>query len=204
MLKKYGMNTENMGLMKLSRYTATVLLAVLLALLVFGTQMPGAWRDETFHIAHLPGQLADVAHFVLFAGLAALDDWLADAVGICLGLWVARGAWIAASLALLVMTGDIRHCERSARSMGGCCCMTPARGNNQFLKELAHPLGDPDELVFSPRPDCSRRVANAGTQKVHRRERPRLPHAVRVGQWGGRARCLWSNSGWQVGGPAGD
>ena len=31
--------------MKLSRQTALVLLAVLLALLLFGTQMPGAWHD---------------------------------------------------------------------------------------------------------------------------------------------------------------
>jgi hypothetical protein len=75
----------------LSRFAAWLLLAVLLTLLVFGTQMPGAWRDETFRVTHLPGQLADVAHFGLFAGIAALDDWLADAVGICLGLWVARG-----------------------------------------------------------------------------------------------------------------
>jgi hypothetical protein len=69
------------------------LLAVLLAVLVFGTQMPGAWRDETFRVTHLPGQLADVAHFVLFAGLAGRDDWLANAVGIGVGLWVARGFW---------------------------------------------------------------------------------------------------------------
>jgi hypothetical protein len=55
------MNVERIGLMKLSRFAAWLLLAVLLALLVFGTQMPGAWRDETLHVAHLPGQLADVA-----------------------------------------------------------------------------------------------------------------------------------------------
>ena len=83
------MNVENDGLMKLSRFPACLLLAVL----VFGTQMPGAWRDQAFSVTHLPGQLADVAHFVLFAGIAGLDDWLADAVGIGLGLWVARGFW---------------------------------------------------------------------------------------------------------------
>jgi VanZ family protein len=47
-------------------------LAVLLVLLVFGTQMPGAWRDETFRVIHLPWQLTKVAHFVLFAALAGL------------------------------------------------------------------------------------------------------------------------------------
>jgi hypothetical protein len=41
--------------MKLSRFAAWLLLAVLLALLVFGTQMPDAWRDETFRVTHLPG-----------------------------------------------------------------------------------------------------------------------------------------------------
>ena len=55
-----------------ARKTAWLLLAVLLALLVFGTQMPGAWRDEAFSVTHLPGELADVAHFVLFTALAAL------------------------------------------------------------------------------------------------------------------------------------
>lgn len=83
------MNVENDGVMKLSRFPACLLLAVL----VFGTQMPGAGRDQAFSVTHLPGQLADAAHFVLFAGIAGLDDWLADAVGIGLGLWVARGFW---------------------------------------------------------------------------------------------------------------
>ena len=87
------MNAENDGLMKLSRFPACWLLAVLLAVLVFCTQMTGAWRDQAFNVTHLPGQLADAAHFILFAGIAGLDDWLADAVGIGLGLWVARGFW---------------------------------------------------------------------------------------------------------------
>ena len=45
----------------MSRLAAWLLLAVLMALLVFGTQMPGAWKDETLRVAHLPGELADVA-----------------------------------------------------------------------------------------------------------------------------------------------
>ena len=63
--------------MKLSRFAAWLLLAVLLALLVFGTQMPGAWKDETLRATHLSGEPADAAHFVLFAGLAALALGLA-------------------------------------------------------------------------------------------------------------------------------
>jgi VanZ family protein len=95
------MNTENIGLMKLSRFAAWLLLAVLLALLVFGTQMPGAWRDETFRVTHLPGQLADVAHFVLFAGLAALASaaplrWRAATV-------------LGAALALGLATEGLQH-----------------------------------------------------------------------------------------------
>ena len=58
--------------MKISRQTAIGLLAVLLFLLFFGTQMPGAWRDETFRVTHLPWQLTKVAHFVLFASMACL------------------------------------------------------------------------------------------------------------------------------------
>ena len=90
------MNAEHVGLMKLSRLAAWLLLAVLLVLvllLVFGTQMVGAWRDETLRATHLPWWPADAAHFVLFAGIAGLDDWLANAVGLGLGLWVARGFW---------------------------------------------------------------------------------------------------------------
>jgi len=58
--------------MNISRKSALGLLSVLLVLLLFGTQMPGAWRDETFRVTHLPWQLTKVAHFVLFAGMAAL------------------------------------------------------------------------------------------------------------------------------------
>ena len=59
--------------MKLSKQAALVLLAVLLALLLFGTQMPGAWRDEVFRVTQLPWQMTKVAHFVLFASMACLS-----------------------------------------------------------------------------------------------------------------------------------
>jgi uncharacterized protein YjeT (DUF2065 family) len=42
--------------MKITRRTALGLLAVLLGLGLFGTQMPGAWRDEAFRVTHLPWQ----------------------------------------------------------------------------------------------------------------------------------------------------
>ena len=58
--------------MKITNQTAVRLLVVLLVLLLVGTQMPGAWRDWVFRIAHLPWQLTKVAHFVLFAGMAYL------------------------------------------------------------------------------------------------------------------------------------
>lgn len=55
-----------------SRSSAMVLLLVLLVSLFVGTLMPGAWRDEAFRITHLPWQLTKVAHFVLFACVAAV------------------------------------------------------------------------------------------------------------------------------------
>jgi VanZ family protein len=58
--------------MNISRKSALGLLLVLLVLLLFGTQMPGAWRDDAFRVTHLPWQLTKVAHFVLFAGMAAV------------------------------------------------------------------------------------------------------------------------------------
>ena len=58
--------------MKMSRNTALGLLAVLLVLLLFGTQMPGVWRDEAVRAAHMPWQITKVAHFVLFASMACL------------------------------------------------------------------------------------------------------------------------------------
>jgi VanZ family protein len=58
--------------MKISRQSALAVLAVLLVLLLLGTQMPGAWRDEAFRVTQLPWQLSKVAHFVVFAGLACV------------------------------------------------------------------------------------------------------------------------------------
>jgi VanZ family protein len=57
---------------QLSRQSAFALLAALLVLLMVGTQMPGAWRDEAFRVTQLPWQLTKVAHFVLFAALACV------------------------------------------------------------------------------------------------------------------------------------
>ena len=58
--------------MKMSRNTALGLLVVLLVLLLFGTQMPGALRDEAFRAVRLPWQMNKVAHFVLFTSIACL------------------------------------------------------------------------------------------------------------------------------------
>jgi hypothetical protein len=57
---------------QLSRQSALALLAVLLVLLLLGTQMPGAWRDEAFRVTQLPWQWSKVAHF-------------ADGIARCLG-----------------------------------------------------------------------------------------------------------------------
>jgi len=54
----------------LSRQNALRVLAALLVLLLFGTQMPGAWRDEAFRVSQLPWHLTKVAHFVMFACIA--------------------------------------------------------------------------------------------------------------------------------------
>ena len=59
-------------MIQLPRKTACVLLAVLILLLLVGTQMPGAWRDEAFRVTQLPWQLTEVAHFVLFVCLASV------------------------------------------------------------------------------------------------------------------------------------
>lgn len=48
------------------------LLAGNVLLLVFGTQMPGAWRDAVFTVTQLPWQMTKVAHFGLFAAIAGL------------------------------------------------------------------------------------------------------------------------------------
>lgn len=56
--------------MNLSRKTAITLLTALFVLLLVGTQIPGAWRDEAFRVAHMPWQMNKVAHFCLFAAMA--------------------------------------------------------------------------------------------------------------------------------------
>jgi VanZ family protein len=78
--------------MMLSRQNALRVLAVLLVLLLFGTQMPGAWRDEAFRVTQLPWHLTKVAHFVMFAGIAFVARsrplrWsVRSVVGVTLGI----------------------------------------------------------------------------------------------------------------------
>lgn len=48
------------------------LLALLLAALFFGTQMPGGWKDAALQAAGMPWQMTKVAHFALFCGIAYL------------------------------------------------------------------------------------------------------------------------------------
>ena len=43
-----------------------------IALLVFGTQMPGAWKDSALDAAGLPWQATKVAHFSMFMVIAWL------------------------------------------------------------------------------------------------------------------------------------
>lgn len=62
--------------------TSVAALVLLVLLLFVGTQMPGAWRDEAFRVTHLPWQLTKVAHFVVFALIAAV----ASARPLCFGL----------------------------------------------------------------------------------------------------------------------
>lgn len=48
------------------------LLVVQVLLLLVGTQMPGAWRAGVVASLHAPGSVSSWAHFVLFAGMAAV------------------------------------------------------------------------------------------------------------------------------------
>ena len=48
------------------------LLALLILLLMVGTQMPGAWRSGVMETLHAPSVLPSFAHLVLFAGMAAV------------------------------------------------------------------------------------------------------------------------------------
>ena len=87
--------------MKLSRNTAWGLLVLLLGLLLFGTQMPGAWRDGAVSAAHLPWQITKVAHVGLFASMA----FLARVVPL---RWSVATVFIAA-LALALLTEALQH-----------------------------------------------------------------------------------------------
>lgn len=86
---------------QLPRNTAIAVLAVLLALLLFGTQMPGDWRDEAIRVTHLPWQMTKVAHFVLFACLAGVARVLP------LGQSIVR--ILAAALVLGLLTEGLQH-----------------------------------------------------------------------------------------------
>jgi VanZ family protein len=54
----------------MSRRMAWSLLLLLLAMLIVGTQMPGAWRDGIEHRLRTPFSLSSWAHFVLFGAIA--------------------------------------------------------------------------------------------------------------------------------------
>lgn len=56
--------------MLMSRRIAWSLFAVLLLLLLIGTQMPGFWRQSIERSLHAPLSLSSWAHFVVFAGMA--------------------------------------------------------------------------------------------------------------------------------------
>jgi hypothetical protein len=58
--------------MKFSRTTAQGMLAVLLLVLIIGTQMPGAWRNGLEQSLHAPFPLSSWAHLVMFASMACL------------------------------------------------------------------------------------------------------------------------------------
>jgi VanZ family protein len=81
--------------MNISRKAALVVLALLFLVLLVGTQIPGAWRDEAFRVAHMPWQMNKVAHFCLFAAIG----WLAHAAPLCYSVSrVVVGALLAALL----------------------------------------------------------------------------------------------------------
>jgi len=87
--------------MKITRKTALGLLAVLLVLLLFGTQMPGAWRDEAVAATRMPWQITKVAHFVIFTCMACVArvpplSWSLVRVGF-------------AALALALLTEALQH-----------------------------------------------------------------------------------------------
>jgi VanZ family protein len=81
--------------MTLSKTQALKVLALLLLMLLVGTQMPGSWRDGAMEATHMPMGATKVAHFLAFLGLA----------------WVARSAplrwplWVVLTCALLLALG---------------------------------------------------------------------------------------------------
>ncbi len=85
---------------KLAHTTVFAVLTALLALALQGRPpgarwalRPGAALAVAALLAGAVG-VADELHQATLPGrVAGLDDLLADAVGICLGLWVARGFW---------------------------------------------------------------------------------------------------------------
>lgn len=54
----------------MSLAAARTLLALQLAALLVGTQMPGAWRNSIELGLHAPFGLSSAAHFLIFAGMA--------------------------------------------------------------------------------------------------------------------------------------
>jgi hypothetical protein len=73
-----------------SRRTAAIALVVLILLLLLGTQMPGAWRDQALQSTHLPWQVNPLAHFTAFAAMA----WLASAPPLRWPLARVLGRWL--------------------------------------------------------------------------------------------------------------
>lgn len=76
------------------------LLALQLVCLVVGTQMPSPWRDGLQGAIGLPFGLSSWAHFVLFAGMAALA--VARPIALC-WQWV-----LLAALALALITEGLQ------------------------------------------------------------------------------------------------
>jgi VanZ family protein len=85
----------------LSRNSAIAMLAVLLALLLIGTLIPGAWRHEAFEVSKLPWQMNKVAHFMVFACMAFVA-YLAP-------LAQPQGRICAAALALALLTESLQY-----------------------------------------------------------------------------------------------
>jgi hypothetical protein len=68
--------------MKMRKTQALALLALLLFLLLLGTQMPGSWRDGALEAANAPMGTTKLAHFLAFAALA----WVAHSTPLGWGM----------------------------------------------------------------------------------------------------------------------